>query len=258
MKLVVNVSQNSVQNSMLLPSRMLNHAWLVQLKLTRTTYTWRPHQLWSNSIVRWRVAHVHLDISSCCIHLSRGASPFILVFCYLKYGGIKDASEDSLVAFFYLVPWRSMIIMVSLGALRRTLALLVLLVILRSQSLVSSRHDQLRDVGLVYFLHHFLCGRVLCVISSDRSNWSSIVCEFCYWTMLYMLLSNSLTLCIPRLSRNNWKPGKAFGWEIDGGIKGLDSIDFMLLNLQCVEKEAWEVGWLLLKWKRLRILRLSE
>lgn len=57
--------------------------------------------------------------------------------------------------------------------------------------------------------------------SSRKSNLSSMTCEFCFRTMLYILFNNSFTPCISRLAFKNWKPCSASSVEIDGGAGGL-------------------------------------
>lgn len=49
---------------------------------------------------------------------------------------------------------------------------------------------------------------------------SSIICELCCQTMLYMLFSSSLAPCISRLACNNWKLGNVSDREVGSGTGG--------------------------------------
>lgn len=55
-------------------------------------------------------------------------------------------------------------------------------------------------------------------LSSMRSNLSSIACEFCCRTMLYMLFNSSLAPCRPRLTWSIEKPSMVSGCETEGGV----------------------------------------
>lgn len=124
-----------------------------------------------------------------------------------------------------MIPGRSMIVTVFLGALRRIMGIFALLMTFyfKALSLLDAFYSRMITWPLFDIASCTIFPRrgVLHRHSSRRINLSSIFCEFCCQMMFYTVFNNLLVPGIPMLDPNNWKSSKASSCEFGDNIGGL-------------------------------------